>query len=76
MCGHTLRAGGDTLYVMNIFVSAQWLFRVPMTAFFILVLDLPVVWVFSLFLFEELVKFPMFHLRFLKGAWKHGLQAE
>lgn len=76
MCGHTLRAGGDTLYVMNIFLSAQWLFRVPLTALFILYLDLSVTWVFALFLAEELVKFPSFHLRFLKGAWKQGLMEE
>ncbi len=74
MCGHTLRAGGDTVYVMNIFLSAQWLFRVPMTAMFILWWDLSVTWVFVLFLGEELVKFPLFHLRFLKGEWKRGLQ--
>ncbi|MDV7141225.1 MATE family efflux transporter [Tropicimonas sp. TH_r6] len=74
MCGHTLRAGGDTVYVMNIFLASQWLFRVPMTALFILWLGLPVTWVFALFLGEELVKFPLFHQRFLKGAWKRGLQ--
>ncbi|SNS27362.1 MATE family efflux transporter [Tropicimonas sediminicola] len=73
MCGHTLRAGGDTLYVMNIFLAAQWLFRVPLTALFILYLDLSVTWVFALFLAEELVKFPSFHLRLLKGEWKRGL---
>ncbi|NDR59283.1 MATE family efflux transporter [Aliiruegeria sabulilitoris] len=72
MCGHTLRAGGDTLYVMNIFISAQWLFRVPLTALFILVLELPVFWIVCLFLAEELFKFPLFHKRLLKGDWKQG----
>lgn len=73
MCGHTLRAGGDTLYVMNIFVVAQWLFRVPVTAAFILYFDLSVAWVFALYLAEELVKFPPFHLRLFKGKWKRGI---
>ncbi len=73
ICGQTLRASGDTLYVMNIFVSAQWLFKVPLTAIFILYLDLSVTWVFALVLFEELVKFPMFHLRIYKGTWKHSV---
>ena len=73
MCGHTLRAGGDTLYVMNIFVFAQWMFRVPLTALFILYLDLSVTWVFALFLAEELVKLPPFHRRLFKGKWKRQL---
>jgi putative MATE family efflux protein len=73
MCGHTLRAAGDTLYVMNIFVLSQWLFRVPLTALFILYWDTPVTWVFALFLGEELVKFPPFHKRLFKGDWKRGL---
>jgi len=76
ICGQTLRAGGDTLYVMNIFVAAQWLVRIPLTALFILHLDLSVTWVFALFLVEELVKFPLFHMRLYKGEWKRGLAAE
>lgn len=76
ICGQTLRAAGDTLRVMNIFVTAQWLFKVPATALFVLVWELPVAWVFALFLMEELVKFPMFHLRLWSGAWKHARVAE
>ncbi|AKO97325.1 Na+-driven multidrug efflux pump [Marinovum algicola DG 898] len=70
ICGNTLRAGGDTVYVMHIFIWSQWLFRVPATALMVLWLDLPVIWIFSLLLLEELVKFPPFHLRLLKGTWK------
>lgn len=76
ICGQTLRASGDTLYVMNIFVSGQWLFKVPMTALFVLVLELPVGWVFSLVLFEELFKLPLFHLRLFKGNWKRAQVSE
>lgn len=71
ICGNTLRAGGDTVYVMNIFVGGQWLFRIPATAVMVLYLDLSVTWVFSLLLMEEIVKFPAFHRRLFKGAWKH-----
>jgi putative MATE family efflux protein len=74
MCGHTLRASGDTVYVMNIFVAAQWLFRVPLTALLILYFDASVTWVFSLFVVEELVRFPFFHRRLFKGDWKYRLQ--
>lgn len=72
-CGHTLRAGGDTVYVMNIFLGSQWLVRVPATALFVLYLDMSVTWVFALLLLEELVKFPVFHLRLHSGVWKRRL---
>ncbi|WP_045390408.1 MATE family efflux transporter [Falsirhodobacter sp. alg1] len=72
ICGNTLRAAGETVYVMHIFVWSQWLFRVPATAIMVLWLDLPVAWVFALALGEELVKFPSFHLRIRKGKWKQG----
>lgn len=70
ICGQTLRAAGDTLRMMNIFVAGQWIFKVPMTALFVLYLDLSVAWVFSLVMFEEVFKFPPFHLRLLSGEWK------
>lgn len=76
ICGQTLRASGDTLRVMNIFVAGQWLFKVPATVLFVLVWELPVAWVFALFLLEEIVKFPMFHLRLWAGAWKRAQVAE
>jgi len=76
VCGNTLRAGGDTVYVMNIFVGSQWLFKVPATALFVLYFELPVVWVFALVLADELVKFPLFHLRLRKGLWKQRLNGD
>lgn len=72
MCGQTLRAAGDTLSVMNIFIIGQWAFKVPMTVLFVLVLQLSVGWVFALYLLEELVKFPFFHRRLFKGQWKRA----
>lgn len=72
ICGNTLRAGGDTVYVMNIFLTSQWLFRIPLTALFILYWELSVTWVFALLLAEELVKFPAFHLRLYKRKWQAG----
>ncbi|UWQ23198.1 MATE family efflux transporter [Jannaschia sp. W003] len=72
MCGHTLRAGGETVWVMHIFVWSQWLFRVPATAVMVLWLEMPAPWIFSLVLAEELVKLAPFHLRLLQGGWKRG----
>ena len=74
VCGQTLRAGGDTVYVMNLFIGSQWFVRVPATALFVLYLDVPVSWVFALLLLEELVKFPVFHLRLRTGVWKRRLR--
>lgn len=70
ICGQTLRAAGDTVRVMNIFNIGQWLFKVPLTLLFVVYLDLSVGWVFALVLLDEIVKFPLFHLRIFKGNWK------
>lgn len=70
ICGNTLRAAGDTVYVMHIFIWSQWAFRVPATALFVLYFELSAFWVLSLFLWEEILKFPAFHSRLLRGDWK------
>ena len=76
ICGQTLRGAGDTLRVMNIFIIGQWMFNVPMTFLFVVVVvvvvvvELSVGWVFAVFLVEELVKFPLFHLHVFDGARK------
>lgn len=70
ICGQTLRAGGDTVYMMNIFLSAQWLFKVPLTFVLVVWMDVAAVWVFATLAFDELFKFPLFHRRLFKGRWK------
>ncbi|WP_299792566.1 MATE family efflux transporter [uncultured Marivita sp.] len=72
ICGNTLRAAGDTVYVMHIFIWSQWAFRVPATALFVLYLDLSPFWILSLFLWEEVIKFPAFHRRLWRGDWKRS----
>lgn len=72
ICGNTLRASGDTHYVMHLFVWSQWLFRVPATALAVLYFGIPPVWILSLLLAEEILKFPMFHRRLWRGDWKHS----
>lgn len=72
ICGNTLRASGDTIYVMHIFVWSQWLFRVPATALAVLVFDVHPALVLSLMFWEELLKFPLFHRRLLRGDWKRS----
>ena len=72
ICGNTLRAAGDTVYVMHVFIWSQWAFRVPATALLILYFDLSAFWILSLFLWEEVIKFPAFHRRLWRGDWKHS----
>lgn len=70
ICGNTLRASGDTIYVMKLFIWAQWGFRVPATALVVLYFDLSAFWVLSLLFWEELIKFLPFHTRLWRGDWK------
>lgn len=76
ICGNTLRASGDTIYVMHVFVWSQWLFRVPATALAVITFDLSAFWVLSIALWEELLKFPAFHTRLYRGDWKRAKIAE
>ena len=72
ICGNTLRASGDTIYVMHVFVWSQWLFRVPATAIAVFYFDIHPAWVLSLMFWEELLKFPAFHRRLWRGDWKRS----
>ena len=76
VCGNTLRASGDTIYVMKLFLWSQWLFRVPATAIAVLIFDLSAFWVLALLLVEEILKFWPFHSRLWAGNWKRALVAE
>ncbi|MEL6586373.1 MAG: MATE family efflux transporter [Pseudomonadota bacterium] len=72
ICGNTLRASGDTVYVMKLFLWSQWLFRVPATALAVLVFALPAFWVLAILLIEEILKFWPFHSRLWRGDWKRA----
>ena len=72
ICGNTLRASGDTIYVMNLFLWSQWLFRVPATAIAVLVFDVSAFWVLAILLVEEALKFGPFHNRLKRGDWKRA----
>lgn len=73
ICGHVLRAGGDATHVFKIHAYAQWLVIVPLSALFVLYLELHAVWVFGLILLEEVIKGVPFHLRMYSGRWKRRL---
>jgi putative MATE family efflux protein len=64
--GQALRAFGFSGYVLMTHTSTQWLAALPLCALLIY-LDVPVFWVFSMLLFEELLKvFPFFYKFFNK----------
>ena len=69
ICGNTLRASGDTIYVMNLFLWSQWLFRLPLIALAIFYFELSAFYVLSILLLEEIVKFIPFHKRLYSGKW-------
>jgi len=73
LCGHVLRAGGDAVHVFKIHSYTQWLIIVPLSALFVLYLELSVVWVFVLSLVEEVIKGVPFHKRMYSGKWKNNL---
>ena len=73
ICGHVLRAGGDAVHVFKIHSTVQWLVVVPLSALFVLYLELSAVWVFGLILLEEVIKSVPFHRRMYQGQWKKSL---
>ena len=70
LCGNTLRASGDTIYVMHLFIWSQWAVRVPLTALLVLYFNVSAFWILAVLLLEEVVKFPFFHRRMFQGRWK------
>ena len=74
VCGNVLRASGQASYAFKVHVTTQWLFTVPVTALFVLVLKVPLIWVFGIIVAEELLKAIPFHLRIASGEWKQRIE--
>jgi putative MATE family efflux protein len=64
--GNTLRAVGKSVAVLKVHFITQWFIVLPICAVFILYLQLPLFWVFSLILAEELLKIIPFYLMLKK----------
>jgi len=73
VCGNILRAGGDSKFPMKVHMYSQWCLAVPLTALFILILELSVTWVFFLIFLEEFVKSTPFYLRVKKKLWMNKI---
>lgn len=73
ICGNVLRAGGQAAWSLKVHAGTQWLFTVPVTLLFVLVLDLSVAWVFAVLVADEFVKAIPFHRGMASGRWKRRL---
>jgi Na+-driven multidrug efflux pump len=68
-----LRSGGDTIYAMLIDAGITWVVGVPIALLGAFIFKLPVYWVYTLVMAEEITKLLLGLRRFFKGRWVHAL---
>ena len=68
-----LRSGGDTKYSLFIDTFGVWFIAAPLAFLGGLVWKLPIQWVYSLVIFEELFKFTFGVKRLISKKWLHNL---
>lgn len=64
-----LRSGGDVRFALFSDITPLWLISVPLTYLAGLVFRLPLIFVFSAMMFEEIIKFALGVWRFLSKTW-------
>jgi len=64
-----LRSGGDTRYAFFIDAGVIWSIGVPLALLSGFVLDLPIYWVYSIIMTEEIVKLCLGMYRFFSNKW-------
>lgn len=68
-----IRSGGDTKYVLFLDLFSQWFIGIPLGLLGALVWKLPLFWVFSLILGEEMIKIFFSIYRMGKKKWMNNL---
>jgi putative MATE family efflux protein len=68
-----LRAGGDTRFALYVEMGSIWLIGVPVAVISAFVFHLPVYWVYTLIMAEEVVKLLFVYPRFKSKKWIHNL---
>lgn len=68
-----LRSGGDTIYAMLIDAGIIWAVGVPVALLGAFVFRLPIYWVYSMVMAEEITKLILGLVRFFQGRWAHTL---
>jgi Na+-driven multidrug efflux pump len=64
-----LRSGGDTRYAFFIDAGVIWSIGVPLALLGGFVFDLPIYWVYSIIMTEEVVKLCLGLYRFFSNKW-------
>jgi Na+-driven multidrug efflux pump len=73
MLAGILRAGGDTRYAFLADVGTAYFVGIPLAAIGAFVLGLPIQWVYTAAITEEIVKFGLNLRRVLSERWVHNV---
>ena len=66
---NALRSGGDTTYTMTVSIFSMWLFRVILSYFFVLHLDMGLLGVWMGMFVDWICRSTFFMIRFVRGKW-------
>lgn len=66
---NALRSGGDTKYTMSVSIFSMWLFRVLLSYFFVLQLDMGLLGVWMGMFVDWICRSTFFMIRFVRGKW-------
>lgn len=66
---NALRSGGDTKYTMTVSIFSMWLFRVILSYFFVLHLDMGLLGVWMGMFVDWICRSTFFMIRFVRGKW-------
>lgn len=66
---HILRSGGDAGYTMTVSILSMWIFRVVLSYFFVLKMDMGLTGVWFGMFIDWICRSVFFGVRFLQGRW-------
>lgn len=66
---NALRSGGDTKYTMTVSIFSMWLFRVLLSYFFVLHMDMGLLGVWMGMFIDWICRSTFFMIRFVHGKW-------
>jgi Na+-driven multidrug efflux pump len=67
--GGSLRGAGDTGFIMFATIAGMWLVRLPFTALLAVVFNAPINYVWSVMIFDWLMRMTMLLWRYRKQRW-------
>ena len=66
---NALRAGGDAKYTMTVSIISMWLFRVMLSYYFVLQMDMGLLGVWLGMFIDWIFRGILFVVRFVRGRW-------